>query len=774
MRAALMRLAVMIGLALCCFALGTALIPNHVESQGPVGRFPIKHIIIIDKENHSFDNLFGRFPIADGATRALVSTGKIVSLGHTPDHTLLDVGHAGAAAVLAVDNGKMDQFDLLPGALQFGKDVADSQYYPQDIPNYWKYAQRFTLDDHFFSTILGPSFPNHLIAIAANSGGAIDNPHGQLVHAWGCDGGPNSVVNAITPDGTRFVTKPCFDFQTLPDVLQRNHISWKYYAPPQFASGYVWSALDAIRHIRYSPLWNADVVRDTTFVNDVSQAHLPAVSWLVTNTRESDHPPASICLGENWTVRVVNAVMRSQYWKDTAIFLTWDDFGGFYDHVAPPHIDNISLGPRVPTIVISPFARPHFVDHSIFDFDSFLRFIEQDFHLPALNDRDRLASPMLSSFDFHQKPAPPLVLKQRTCPKSAYITSTSLSGTVVSVRSSHGLQTVIVRIKGGTLVSVLYGPSYYLHDSKADRLTFKQISRGDRVFTRATPDPQRALTYTAFDLRDDSIKPLKDATAIVGSISQDESYLNAMIGKESVIVNLSPKTRIILANGHVGSFDDLVGEQLVGITGLLNSNTMTVLQATEIRLRSLTQSRVVVTVRSLSIKAGQKQTVMVSAPRGTALRVEIRFAGGATIRKSLVVGRSGKSEYTFSIPAGSNTAGSQRAMITVTSKAGTARTVFIVERTTIEAYLSHRSVKQGNTQTVVIIGPRSSSAQLQIFWPDGRYTTHSLHLDSHGHARYTFRIPKMSGPLRTHTALVQVTVARVSGTYAGVAHMTIV
>jgi hypothetical protein len=331
-----------------------------------------------------------------------------------------------------------------------------------------------------------------------------------------------------------------------------------------------------------------------------------------------------------------------------------------------------------------------------------------------------------------------------------------------------------MRIKGGTLVTVLYGPSYFLRDSKADRLTFEQISRGDRVFTRATPDPQRALTYTAFDLRDDSIKPLKDTTSIVGSIGQDESYLNAMIGNENVIVNLSPKTRIILANGHRGSTDDLIGDQAVGITGLLDTNTMTVFQTSEIRLRSLTQSRVVVTVRSLSIKAGQKQTVMVGAPPGTSLQIEIRFASGTTIRKSLVASRSGKSEYTFTVPAGSNTAGSQRAMVTVTSKSGTARTVFIVERTTIEAYLSHRSVKQGDTQTVVVIGPRSASAQLQIFWPDGRYTTHSLHLDSHGHARYSFRVPKMSGPLRTHTALVQVTVSRVSGTYAGVAHMTIV
>lgn len=194
-------------------------------------RFPILHVIIIDKENHSFDNMFGLFPGADGASHALLSSGKVVALIRTPDRTLLDVGHAGAAASLAVNNGRMDGFDLLPGAEQNGRTIADSQYQRADIPNYWRYAQTFALDDHFFSTIMGPSFPNHLVMVAATSGGTVDNPRGQIKHAWGCDGGPHSVVEGISPSGRHFLTKPCFDFQTLPDILQRYHVSWKYYAP---------------------------------------------------------------------------------------------------------------------------------------------------------------------------------------------------------------------------------------------------------------------------------------------------------------------------------------------------------------------------------------------------------------------------------------------------------------------------------------------------------------------------------------------------------------
>ena len=143
--------------------------PTPVSGQ-TVPRFPIKHIIIIDKENRSFDTMFGQFPGADGTTHAQLSSGKVVRLGHTPDRLLLDVGHAGEAATLAVNNGRMNRFNLLPGAIQDGRDVAVSQYAQRDIPNYWRYAGAFTLDDHFFSTIMGPSFPNHLATIAAQSG----------------------------------------------------------------------------------------------------------------------------------------------------------------------------------------------------------------------------------------------------------------------------------------------------------------------------------------------------------------------------------------------------------------------------------------------------------------------------------------------------------------------------------------------------------------------------------------------------------------------------
>jgi phospholipase C len=465
-------------------------------------QYPIKHIIIIDKENRSFDEMFGLFPGADGASSATISSGSVVALGHTPSHMLRDISHSGAAAKLTVDGGRMDRFDRLSGAWQDGHNVAISQLHQSDITNYWRYAQTFTLDDRFFSTIMGPSFPNHLITVAATSGNTIDNPHGQIVRAWGCDGGPHSVVDGIKPDGTPFTTQPCFDFQTLPDVLQHYHVSWTYYAPRQFSFGYVWNSLDAIKHIRFSSLWNTNVRRDTSFISDVRSGHLPQVSWLVTNYQQSDHPPASICVGQQWTVSVINAVMKSRFWKNTAIFLTWDDFGGFYDHVSPPHQDYLSLGPRVPAIVISPYARPHSIDRAQLEFDSFLRFIEDDYRLPALTGRDRHAPSMLSSFNFRQKPLPPLVLKQQACPRSDYATSTRLTGRVIRSEVQHGLHNVIVRVDRSTVVTLLFGPRYTLRGVSGQRLTFRQIRPGDRIVTTGTPDPQQALAYAVGGLTD--------------------------------------------------------------------------------------------------------------------------------------------------------------------------------------------------------------------------------------------------------------------------------
>jgi phospholipase C len=266
-----------------------------------------------------------------------------------------------------------------------------------------------------FSSLQGPSFPNHLYTVAAQSGSAINNPAGGA-GSWGCDAPSSSAVDVLQDDGSIVDEFPCFDFQTLADSLQNASISWKYYAPGQGQDGYDWSILNAINHIRNTTLWTDHVVPDTQFAIDAQNGQLPAVSWVVTTGNKSDHPPASACQGENWTVAQLNAVMQGPDWNSTAVFLTWDDFGGFYDHVTPPVSDQFGLGPRVPLLIISPYARSGHVSHTQYEFSSVLKFIEERFGLSSLTARDAAANDTLDSFDFSQTPLPPFNLTERACP----------------------------------------------------------------------------------------------------------------------------------------------------------------------------------------------------------------------------------------------------------------------------------------------------------------------------------------------------------------------
>src|SRR5262249_43793127 len=326
-----------------------------------------------------------------------------------------DIDHSYQAAIKAIDGGAMDKFDLIAGGNVNGDYLAYTQYQESDMPNYFAYARNFVLADAFFSSLEGPSFPNHLYTVGAQSGGAINNPTNSQGR-WGCDSPTNSLVQTLEDDGDFGHVYPCFDFDTLADRLEARRLSWKYYAPGQGQSGYIWSAFDAIRHIRLTSLWTQHVVPTEQFVSDALNGSLPAVSWLVTKSATSGHPPASVCLGENWTVQQLNAVMQGPDWKSTVVFLTWDDFGGFYDHVPPPVVDNFGFGPRVPFLIISPWAKPGYITHTTLEFSSVLKFIEERFDLDPLTERDQDANDLIDSFDLDGRGLPPLILNQRQCP----------------------------------------------------------------------------------------------------------------------------------------------------------------------------------------------------------------------------------------------------------------------------------------------------------------------------------------------------------------------
>ena len=404
----------------CCQGCGGGANGNPPPPPPPpvTGLNKIDHIVFIIKENRTFDTYFGTFPGADGATTGVNSTGQVIPLGRTPDKTPYDLGHGFTDAVTAINGGKMNQFDLVKNGNVNGYLLPYTQMTETDIPNYFTYAKKFVLADRMFSSLTGPSFPNHLYTVAATSGGVISNPHrpdGTVDKAWGCDSDSTTTVRVLDSQGHLSLQYPCVDFQTLADSLESAGVSWKYYAPPQGQPGYVWSTLDAIRHIRLGPLWQSKVVSDTLFVQDAQSGNLPAVSWLVSGPT-SEHPPDSTCLGENWTVQQLNAVMNGPLWNSTAIFLTWDDFGGFYDHVAPPTLDQYGLGPRVPLLIISPYAKSGFISHTQYEFSSFLALVETRFKLKPLTERDSKANPMVDSFNFDQNPLPALTLSQRTCP----------------------------------------------------------------------------------------------------------------------------------------------------------------------------------------------------------------------------------------------------------------------------------------------------------------------------------------------------------------------
>jgi phospholipase C len=388
--------------------------PPVVDAAALDTTWPVKHVVFVMKENRTFDHMFGRFPGTDGVTVG-VDRGTERPLTRASMQGIPDIDHSYPAAVTAFARGRMDGFvQNTQSELN-----AYTQFWPGDLPNYWHWARRFVLGDNFFTSALGPSFPNHLYSIAAQSGGTHDNPVQDMKEvdevlrttgmwkAWGCDSLDDAYVGIRHPEGFERVF-PCFGFETLGDRLSDAGIPWAYYSATPEQNGYIWSAYDAMHTFRSDRrLWRRHVFPVDNVIDDIHAGRLPPVTWITPRFEVSDHPGYSICHGENWTTAVVNAVMRSRMWPDTAIFITWDDYGGFYDHVRPPRADDFGLGMRVPLLVISPYAREGDVTHEQGEFSSILRFIEDNWGLPHMTERDGRATPMLSAFDFDQPPRRP-------------------------------------------------------------------------------------------------------------------------------------------------------------------------------------------------------------------------------------------------------------------------------------------------------------------------------------------------------------------------------
>ncbi len=373
----------------------------------------IQHVIWIMQENHSFDNYFGTFPGADGipphiCLSRLPGSVDCVAPFHMPNlYPTCDLPHEWEDAHAVYDNGKMDAFVWVEGT-----PYTMGYYDESDIPNYWQYARHFTLCDAFFSSQMGESLTNHLFSLAAQSGGMI--------------GGARTVeeVEKIRDDPGGF------SFAALVDLLKKAKVSWKFYVettphspnekmppdilwyllhpdPKQFS---LWNPLPGFKSVREDPAKLANLVALDEYYADLEKATLPQVSWIVPDFDDSEHPPAPIGQGMWYVTKMINALMNSAYWKDTVVFLMWDDYGGYYDHVPPPEVDAFGFGPRVPALVISPYAKRGYVSHYVYDFTSVLKLIEKRYGLPNLTTRDLRANDLSDCFDFEQKPLSPLVI----------------------------------------------------------------------------------------------------------------------------------------------------------------------------------------------------------------------------------------------------------------------------------------------------------------------------------------------------------------------------
>ncbi len=435
----------------------------------PPGIHKIKHVIVIMQENRSFDNYFGTFP---GALGIPMKNGKPTvcepdpathqCVYPYPDHHDVNGGgpHSAVNVTADIDHGKMDGF--IAQALAGRKNCKDPTdpactnsaqpdvvgYHTQsDIPNYWTYAKDFVLQDHMFEPNASWSLPAHLFLVSEWSAYCTEHDN------------PSSCVNSLQtrskerppPKPTYYGQKtfnkpdgqPIYAWTDLTYLLYKAHVSWNYYVvtgtEPDCENPADETCAPVAQRSNTPGIWNPlpwfDTVRADHQLGNIQSVDkfyaaakagsLPAVSWVVPSGEVSEHPPAPVSFGQTYVTSLINAVMKSPDWSSSAIFLAWDDWGGFYDNVVPPRVDQNGYGLRVPGIVISPYAKKGYVDHQILSFDAYDKFIEDDFlngqrldpatdgrpdPRPDVREDEKILGNLIDDFDFAQAPRPPVIL----------------------------------------------------------------------------------------------------------------------------------------------------------------------------------------------------------------------------------------------------------------------------------------------------------------------------------------------------------------------------
>lgn len=387
----------------------------------------IKHVVIVLQENRSFDDLFARFPGADGAIRGRMKlpSGDVWVRLKKATFDSEDLDHQHFSFLKEYDKGAMDGFNLIKRVLRKGVKLPAGQYPyryadPKQIAPYWSLAKNYVLADHMFSTQSSSSFTAHQDWIAGGTpvdgDNVIDFP---IPPTWGCNGAPGTVTDLITPEGKERRGKgpfPCFTYATLRDLLDKAGLSWLYFTNTSNSS--VWNAFDAIDVVRSGPEWATNIVApETEIFQTISDGKLPAVSWVIPDALMSDHPGNHPQLGPSWVASIVNAIGASRYWDSTVVIVAWDEWGGEFDHVAPPQLDGQGLGPRVAMMIVSAYDReastgqPGYISHTQYEPGSVLKFIEQNWGLGSLGTSDMRANSIVDCFDFNRPPRPFIAIR---------------------------------------------------------------------------------------------------------------------------------------------------------------------------------------------------------------------------------------------------------------------------------------------------------------------------------------------------------------------------
>jgi phospholipase C len=456
---------------------GPAADPSSTQAAGDalaLARSKIKHVVIIMQENRSFDSYFGTYPGADGFPRSNgqftvcvpdPQTNKCVQPFHDAADKNLGGPHSAANASADIDLGKMDGFvgqaelSRVNCTGSFNPDCGGSSatdvmgyHDAREIPNYWTYAQDFVLQDHLFEPNASWSLPQHLFMVSEWS--AICSRAGDplsCVNALQSPANPPDFRLGIRKTGVR--TNPDYAWTDLTYLLFKNNVGWKYYVQSGTEPDCANDAADCPpvnQNAKTPGIWNplpffdtvkqdgqlANIVDVNQFYKDAGNGTLPAISWITPSGANSEHPPHLVSDGQAWTTSLINAVMRGPDWSSTVIFLSWDDWGGFYDHVVPPQVDQNGYGLRVPGLVISPYARQGFIDHQVLSHDAYVKFIEDLFlngqrldpatdgrpdARPTVRENAAQLGNLLVDFDFAQSPIAPVVLPIHPSPGPASI-----------------------------------------------------------------------------------------------------------------------------------------------------------------------------------------------------------------------------------------------------------------------------------------------------------------------------------------------------------------